>query len=382
MNVTYCFASPAGDVPVEAKTLSQPFIAEPLQYHPFMILGDFFDGVRDFLLSKNGQPLADLLSSSWGCHVSLNDMETIVIRYEKYGTLYQIASVDIVSGDKNIKLAVSAALTPSARENIEKEYDLISTLNKDTGLSYLPRVFFRDTQRIEKDGRIETIVLSLAEWFEGYHEWHFYRDMEGNDRIAIWDMGGGNRFVSEHEAYGIIRETSKILTLYYDLATCRRIIPWHHGAGDFPASIDSGKADVRLVTVRGYEPLSPGDERKPDHPFTGVLLFFLEVMTKMRVDKREGVGDTTWADKVFVKAAADGFFDAMMIREEQGNNGSMKVIDFIAFIKTLNRDEIKKLIKSQLTEYQAYDTSDYHVINARLEEHANDIFNIVQHLPS
>ena len=102
----------------------------------------------------------------------------------------------------------------------------------------------------------------------------------------------------------------------------------------------------------------------------------------MRMDKREGVGDTTWADKAFVKAAADGFFDAMMIREEQGNNGSMKVIDFIAFIKTLNRDEIKKLIKSQLTEYQAYDTSDYHVINARLEEHANDIFNIVQHLPS
>jgi hypothetical protein len=382
MNIVYCFASPTGDVPVDNETLSRPFIAEPLQYHPFMILGDFFDAVRDFVLGKDGQRLTTLLSQSWGLKNNLDDIDSIVIRYEKYGTLYQIASVNIISGDKNIKLAVSAALTPSARENIEKEYNLISTLNKDTGLSFLPRVFFMDMERIEKDGRIETMVLSLAEWFEGFHEWHFYRDMEGKDRIAIWDMGGGNRFISEHEAYGIIRESSKILTLYYDMATCRRIIPWHHGAGDFPACIDSGKVTVRLVTVRGYEPLSPGDERKPGHPLMSLLLFFLEVMIKMRMDKREGVGDTTWADKIFVKAAVDGFFDAMWIREEQGRNGSIRVNDFIAFAKTLTGEEIEKLIQSQLTEYRAYDTSDYHVINARLEEHANDIFNIVQHLPS
>jgi len=382
MTIVYSFASPAGDVSVDTETLARPFIAEPLQYHPFMVLGDFFDAVRDFVLSKEGQPLTTVLSRSWGRKVHLNDIDTIVIRYEKYGTLYQIASVDIIAGDKNVKFAISAALTPSARKNIEIEYNLISALNMNTGLPYLPRVFFMDTQRIEKDGRIETMALSLAEWFEGYHEWHYYRDMEGRNRIAIWDMGGGNRFVSDQEAYEIVREASKILALYYDVGTGKRIIPWHHGAGDFATNVDSGKVDVKLVTVRGYEPFFSFDAHDASHPLKGLLLFFLEVTTKMRMDKREGVGYTTWADSAFVKAAVEGFFQAIKIRGSRGEMGSINVEDFIALIKALTRNEIGKLIQSQLDEYLARDTSDHLVLTEHLEEHTFDLIDVIKHLPS
>lgn len=381
MNIVYCFSSPTGDVPVNNETLSRPFIAEPLQYHPFMVLGDFFDAVRDFILGKEEQRLTTLLSQLWGLKDNHDDIDTIVIRYEKYGTLYQIASTDIISGDKNVKFAVSAALTPSARENIAIEYNLISELNTKTGLSYLPSVHFMDTQRIEKDGRIETMVLSLAEWFESYHEWHFSKDEEEKSRIVIWDMGGGNRFTSELESFEIIRTASKILTLYYDVDTTKRIIPWHHGAGDFIVHTAFGNIDVRLVTARGYEPFSFQDNSGPIDPYQGLLLFLMELTIKMRMDKMEGVGDTTWADNIFVAAAVQGFFQAMRIKEEiQGESGSFKVDTFIALIKALSQDEIEKLIHSQLDEYRALDTSDCQVIKAHLEEHARDLVNVLQHL--
>jgi hypothetical protein len=112
------------------------------------------------------------------------------------------------------------------------------------------------------------------------------------------------------------------------------------------------------------------------------LLFFLEVATKMRMDKREGVGYTTWADKAFVRAAAEGFFEAMRIREDHGKNGPIRIDEFITFARALPGNEIQKLIQSQLGEYQARDTSDYDVIQAHLEEHVHDIFNVLQNLSS
>ena len=48
-------------------------------------------------------------------------------------------------------------------------------------------------------------------------------------RLFIWDMGAGNRFASDQEAYATIREASKILTLYYDVEHLQAdysLAPW------------------------------------------------------------------------------------------------------------------------------------------------------------
>ena len=382
MVISYCFASPDGDVPVDSKTLARPFIVEPLQHHPFMTLGDFFHTVRHFILGRARPLIISVLSQSWGRDVTLHDIDSIIIRYEKYGTLYQIASAEIISGSRKAKFAVSVALTPTARENIKLEYNLLSYINTTTGLTYLPRAFCINSQDIEKDGRLETMVMTLAEWFDGYHEWHFSRDEEGKNKFVIWDMGAGNCFASDQEAYATIMEVSKILTLYYDVDTCKRIIPWHHGAGDFVVNTGPGKVNVRLVTVRGYEPFSSLDNSKAIDPSRGLLLFLVELTTKIRLDKWEGMGDTTWAGSVFVNAAVEGFFQAMKTKEAQGESVSIKVDDFMASVKALSQEEIEELIRSQLDEYQARDTSDYSVIKAHLEEHAQDLANALQHLSS
>lgn len=381
MNISYWFSSPAGDVPVDSETLGRPFIVEPLQNHPFMALGDFFHLVTHFILGKAGPFITSVLSSSWGRDVTLDDIDHIIMRYEKYGTLYQIVSAEVVSGSLKAKFAVSAAVTPAARESITTEYNLLSYIDMMTGLSYLPRTFCINSEDIEKDGETDTVILTLAEWFEGYHEWHFSRDDAGRDQIVIWDTGRGNRPASDQEAYTIIEEASKILTLYYNVDTYERIIPWHHGAGDFVVKTGDGKVDVRLVTVRGYESIAtPGNENID--PSRALLLFFLELVTKMRMDKSEGMGDTTWAGSTFVKAAVEGFAHAIKAKETQGRSGSLKVEDVVTSLRALTQDEIQQIIGSRLYEYQARDASDYSVVEAHIQDQAGDIINALKHLPS
>ena len=380
MNISYFFSSPGGDVSIDAETFARPFIVEPLQYHSFMTLADFFHIVTNFVLGSAGPALASALSRSWGRDVTLRDIDNIIIRYEKYGTLYQIVSAEIFSGSLKDMFTISAALAPTAQENIKMEYNLLSYINTKTGLSYLPRVFSINSQDIEKDGVVDTVVLSLAEWFEGYHEWHFSKDEEGKDAIVLWDMGKGNRPASDLEAYAIIREASRILTLYYDVDTSERIIPWHHGAGDFIVKTDSGNVDVRLVTARGYEAFTSSDACDATNPLWGLLNFFIELTTKMRLDKLEGMGDSTWAGSAFVTAAIEGFVQAMKTKEEQGQCGAFTFADFITSAKALSQDEIEQSINSQLSEYQARDTSDYEVIKAHLKEHARDLASTLRHI--
>ncbi|MGD9578381.1 MAG: hypothetical protein AB7Y74_09025 [Syntrophorhabdus sp.] len=380
MNISYFFSSPDGDVPVDSETLARPFMIEPMRNHPFMALGDFFHVIRLFLLDRAGPVLTSLLSRTWDRDISLQDIDNVIIRYEKYGTLYQIVSAEIISGNQKMKLAVSAALTPDAQQNITLEYNLISYMNTKTGLPYLPRVFCINSLDVEKDSHTETVALTLAEWFEGYHEWHFSKNDIGNNAIVIWDTARGNRSVSDQEAYTIIKEASKILTFYYNVGGSERIVPWHHGAGDFIVNTDSGKVDVKLITVRGYEPFASPDTNQTVGPLLGILFFLIELTVKMRMDKMEGMGETIWADSRYMNAAIQGFFHAMKIKERDHECNDISIDDFMATLKTLNKDEIASSISSYLKHNQAPDTSDYRVIQEHMGEHAADLASALQQL--
>lgn len=380
MHISYWFSSPDGDVPVDPETLARPFMVEPLRDHPFMALGDFFHVIRLFLLDRAGPVLTALLSRSWGRDVTIADIDSLIIRYEKYGTLYQIVSAEVLSGKLRAKFAVSAALTDMARESMTTEYNLILYMRTKTELPYLPRLFCINTLDVEKDNQVETVVLTLGEWFEGYHEWHFSKDDAGKDRIVLWDMGAGNRPVSDEVANRIIREAAKILTLYYDVDTQERIIPWHHGAGDFVVKTEDDHIEVRLVTIRGYEPILAPDTASLD-TFRALLLFFVELVTKMRMDKNEGMGDTTWAEATFASAAVDGFMEALNIKEPKGACGNLKVEDFVTALRALTHGEIEEIINFQLDDYKSRDPSDYEVVRAHLKENANDIVSTLKNLP-
>ncbi|MCX5813806.1 MAG: hypothetical protein NT178_14855 [Proteobacteria bacterium] len=378
MLVSYCFSSPEGDVPIDTITLERPFIMTPFENHPFMTLGDYFAAVRGFILLDNGQHLVHLLAHLWDKKVEIIDIEKIIIRYEKYGTLYQIVSAEVFSQDQQEQFSVSTAISGEAKETLNREFDLIQHLYYQKGLPYLPRAYYRQAITLIREEMSETILMTMSQWFENYHEWHFSKDDNNVERIIIWDMNGGYRFASDYEVHEIIRQASKILTLYYNSDTYCRIYPWHHGAGDFVVKTVDGIVDVRLVTVRGYEPIElPSGEERVD-PLKALMLFLFDITIKMRLDKLEGVGEPYWVEASILKAVLEGFLDALRKMEFKGDCPGIKIDVFIDTLKSMNENKMRALFSSCIDQYRIHDPSDYTVIQKHINSHAVDVQRIFQ----
>lgn len=378
MKTLYAFSSPNGDVLVDDATLARPFIVRPLQDHPFMTLGDYFLAMRDLILRKEGQSLTALLGHLWKRSVDIAEIDAITIRYEKYGTLYHISSVEIAAEKQQIRLTVSAALTDESKEALDREFDLLQRLGSDKSPSYLPHVYCKHAVQIRKAEGSETFIMALFEWFDNYHEWHFLRDEAGLQRILVWDMKNGFGLMSEKETYEIIKKAATILTFYYDTKTYHRIFPWHHGGGDFVVRTNEGTVDVKLVTARDYEPITLPTEDNEIAPLRAVILFFLETTVKMRLDKYEGMGESIWADASVVAAAVDGFFRGLTLKESEGNTLAFRVNDVMAQLKSFTQDDLKGLLRARMNQTAGRDTSDYAAMLSHIDEHARDLHRAIQ----
>ena len=378
MKTLYAFSSPNGDVPVDDATFARPFIARPLQNHPFMTLGDYFVAIRDLVLRKEGQSLTALLGHLWKRPVDIAEVDAITIRYEKYGVLYHISSVEIAAEKQQMRLTVSAALTDESKEALDREFDLLQRLGSETSPSYLPHVYCKHTLQMRKAEGSETFLMALSEWFDNYHEWHFSRDETGRQRIIVWDMKNGYRSLSEEETYEIIKQAATILTFYYDTKTYHRIFPWHHGGGDFVVRTNEGTVDVKLVTARGYEPITLPAEHGEVAPLRAVIFFFLETTVKMRLDKYEGMGESTWADASVVAAAVDGFFRGLTLKESGADTLAFKANNVLAQLKSFTQNDLKGLLRARMSQTAGRDTSDYAAILSHIDEHARDLHQAIQ----
>ena len=184
--------------------------------------------------------------------------------------------------------------------------------------------------------------------------------------------------MSERETCEIIKKATTILTFYYDVKTYHRIFPWHHGGGDFVVRTNEDTVDVKLVTARGYEPVILPTEDGEITPLRALILFFLETTVKMRLDKYEGMGESTWADDSVVAAAVDGFIRTLMQKESEGNTLAFKVSDVLAQLKSFTQDDLKGLLRTRMNQAAGRDTSDYAAISSHIDEHARDLHQAIQ----
>jgi hypothetical protein len=375
INLSYKFSSPGGDVIADNAILEQKFSLGPSERHPFMTLGDFFGCIGQFLLSEKGPVLTEALGQILKHPVKNGEIEGITIRYEKYGTLYQICSVDISTAGNMVRMCVNAAFSESAKQTLKDEFELLTLLGRKSETGFLPGVYKMDWVEVKKSPGAESFLMALLEWFDGYEEWHFQQH-NGSTRAFLWDMRGGYRFLSEQQTAEIVSQASRILTLYYDFESTRRITPWHHGAGDFIVKVlESGEIDLKLITARGYEPIDPAE--KQDR-LELLCVFCIETITKMRIDKWEGMGESTWADRFVLEAALKGFFEALIEKEERGRLGGLSAANVLKRLRSFEVEELLSLVRREFVDNKTGDFMDYMVVARNLESHASEIYDALQ----
>ena len=176
MIIKFLFSSPNGDIPIGPKELLTPFKITPSENHPIMTLGDYFSAIKNFILKDNRKSLSPLLNEELEKTVDLDPINKILIRSEKHGAFYHLASVEIFIDNQSIKLAVSTAVTEKGKRWLNREYDLLKYLGNTFKLPYLPKVHFKgDTDwNTEKDKA--SLSMFLAQWLEDYYEWHLSKD--------------------------------------------------------------------------------------------------------------------------------------------------------------------------------------------------------------
>ncbi|MFC1863273.1 hypothetical protein ACFL1Z_04895 [Thermodesulfobacteriota bacterium] len=380
MKIEYLFSSDRGDIPVEKEMLHRPFIVSPMEKHHFLTLGDFFSGIRGFFICDNGTPLKDLIMKRRGENVSLEKIGKIVIRYEKYGVFYHILSIEVESDSFIEKFAMSAAQLPEAKKTLEKEYKLFTHLNQKFNPPYIQQVYRKANIKITRDNNIETFLIMLSNWFEGYHEWHFTGKQDNAESAIIWDMEKGYHSISQKEITKIILEASKVLTLYYDSGTFHRIYPWHHGAGDFIIRLKKEDTDVRLISVRGYEPINQLLSDKNLSPIDAIIFFLIEMSIKMRVDKYEGMGDPVWAGDFILSSILEGFNEGLRLKEAKGDFPGLSTKGVIGHLNSISIKDLKSMFFSYLDVYRKTDPVDFGFIDSHSKKHIADLYHVIQSL--
>jgi len=374
LDISYRFSTPTGEVIVDDSMLAQKFVVAPSEPHKFLTLGDFFDCIKRFLLSEKEPLLSEILSLLWHRPVTIEKIEEIVVRYEKYGTLYQICSIDVSSSGDYSRLCANVAFSEKARLTLTREFALMAQLEEKEGPGFLPRVYKKDWIDVEKAGRKETFLAALLEWFEGYEEWHF-KQYDGSTRAFLWDMRAGYRFLSQAQTFDIVSQATYILTLYYDVPSSRRITPWHHGGGDFIVRASETCVDLKLITARGYEPIRSSNE---ESHLEALCNFCIETITKMRIDKWEGMGGSEWADHFVVEAALQGFFQGLTAKEARGEMDGLSAAAVLERLKSFDVDQLRSRVKSQFVDTDNGDFSDYMVVLRNLDVHASEIHAYIQ----
>ncbi|MFH1991668.1 MAG: hypothetical protein ABIK98_04575 [Pseudomonadota bacterium] len=344
--------------------------------------GVYFSAVREFLEKDRFKMLVLALSKRLDRNVTLEELSEIRIFLEKHGEFYHPARIEAELNGLTIPFVVNVALSDTGKNGIRKEYRLLQRLHTDFSFSFLPRVYGQD-RILSKGGDFETRMF-LGEWFEAYSEFHISRDpADGKLKIVVWHSEHDNYFLTVAQTMELYRQAAMILTCYYNIETFEHISSWHHAAGDFVVKCQNGKIDVKLVTVRQYGPMFADDggvePKAPDAMMMleALLVFFLNLAIRMRLDRLDGVGQIVWSDTIAVGETLRGFLDGLALKPP-GRPFAAPLADcFWQQLLSCTHTELLDLNRAIVQKFHPR-SPDVPVVQQHLQQHVDDLYDAVQ----
>jgi len=385
--IRYLSSSPYGDIVPDKIALESPL---PLRLSDIdgtgkgghrigLTYGQYLETIKAFLSRDSYRLLIDAIKKKTGKMITLQDIDSLAIRTEKHGAMYHISSIDVITANDLNKFVVTTALSEAGKLYLENDFHWLNYLNNKFAFPYLPHVYHKGKMKYRtSQGTDDTMLISLGEWLEGYHEFHLSPDSKDQgQKIVVWDSDNGYRHLSDRQSYKLYRLASKILTLYYDIDTFEQISLWHHAAGDFIVRIEGEDIDLKLITVRRYEPMISFSTDEEGNKMAALLYFFVHLMIRMRMDRLDGTGDAAWADDFYPDAVMKGFYEALEIKEETGRPASIDRKEFLSSLKRFTRDDWKDMAHATLQTCPQPE-ADIPIIMQNLDKHVEILHALIQ----
>jgi len=309
--------------------------------------GMYFEAARTFLEKEEISRCMAAVSQKAGSVKGPLHIRNVRICLKKHGEFYHPAKVSLIGNRWVEPFVLNVAVSDFGKRILKRE---TRSLKRLQGL--FPRPF---VPRVHASGTVSTKAgeygMLLGDWFEGYHEFHLYRDDQTHrEGVCVWDDTRGAHLLSKKWEPTLYQNIAYILTFYYNPVTFEEVHPWHHAAGDFVLKVDTKRLQVRLVTVRDYRPmfhpLSDQEEKKATSQavLDALLLFFLNLSCRIRLDRESGTGEWVWADGECVGPALVGFFLALGEKAPLSFLPAPLVDCFAAYMGAMSRKDVFELL--------------------------------------
>ena len=335
--------------------------------------GDYFDAVRDFLKQDEFKIFTGVLARRLQQAIQPGDILEIRIHLEKHGEFYHPARIETDVAGRTIYFVLNVAISDTGKNHISREFSNLKRLNAKSGDSFLPQVYILGEV---STGKRRTFGMFLGEWFKDYHEFHISRDpSDSQPKVCVWDEKIGRYYLSNRQTMLLYKQAARIMTAHYNVATFEHISPWHHAAGDFIIKNDKNHFDLKLITVRGYVPLfrrpdrQAADTGNAEQILQALLIYFLKLSIRMRLDRIDGVGDLVWLDPEIVQSTVQGVLEALGHKKADPNLPDAVDTCFKYYLSICSQEDLFELSESILPAFGSA-APEIPIIKQHLAEHA------------
>ena len=108
-----------------------------------------------------------------------------------------------------------------------------------------------------------------------------------------------------------------------------------------------------------------------------LLLFFLGLSIRMRLDRVDGVGDIVWADRLAVAATLEGFFEGLILKPKIPYLPDTIDRCFAYFLSLCSADDIGDLCRSAVQDMDPRDP-EAAFIGQNLNEHITSLTRSIE----
>ena len=339
---------------------------------------EYFKAVVAFFSARSFETLCNAASSILNQKIPSEALKEIRIYLEKHGEFYHPARIVTRVDETRVVFVLNVAVSKVGKESLVGEYRNLNRLGKLYLFDFIPKVYGYGDIQIDENRQVR---MFLGEWFEGYHEFHLSEKGDHHtSRIAVWNAQKGKLFLSKAQARVLYEEATTILTAYYNLETYEQIFSWHHAAGDFVVNLDTANPKVKLITVRRYERLFNKSDDDLASIVNALLLFFLNISIRMRIDRIDGVGEIAWIDDFAMEGILKGFFKGLRLATMSAAIPDAFVDTFKAFLKGIPDKDFFDLFHAIMNRMGAMNP-DQAVVNFHLKNHVNTFLKEMPSIP-